>query len=333
MAELDENEREDLLYINCAKSVNTLEDDVRSGLLNYPRSLPAKYFYDEKGSNLFDLICDTPEYYPTRTETALLDEYSIEIIRQSNPQHILEFGSGSSRKTHYLLKACEELAIECKYFPFDVCEEMLHQVKEGLSHDYTWLDVLPMVGDFTAGLDFLYKPNGNCMYVFLGGSLGNFSIDEARVFIRNVRDCMNPGDSFLLGVDRVKKSDVLHAAYNDAQGITEQFNLNVLQVLNERLSADFEITNFHHEAVYNDDQQRIEMYLISNSDHIVYIKDMGEKLAFSKNERVLTEISHKYKKHEVELLLTDAGMSVIHHMEPENGYFSLVLAGPCSSPG
>jgi len=327
MDALDDTEEVECLYIERSRLVNSLEQDVRQGLLNTPRSLPPKYFYDETGSKLFDRICDTPEYYPTRTEARLLEQYAVELINQANPDHILEFGSGSSRKTRYLLNACEQIGIRCEYLPFDVCEEVLHQVNDEFSKDYGWLDVLPLVGDYTAGLQKLYQPDGNCMYVFLGSSIGNFKSDEAVEFITEVSDCMRAGDTLLIGVDRVKDHDVLHAAYNDEQGVTEEFNLNLLQVLNDHLDADFDKTKFRHEALYNREKKRIEMYLVSEQSQIVHLKSMDEKVWFTKDERILTELSHKYSQQDIEQLLARSGLNIINHNEADDKYFSLVLAG------
>ena len=248
-------------------------------------------------------------------------------MASAKPDHILEFGSGTSRKTHYLLQACEKLGIECEYLPFDVCEEMLHQVRDEFNSRYNWLDVLPLVGDYTAGLDHLYQPDGTCMYVFLGSSIGNFTEPEAQAFIGEVVACMRPGDSLLLGVDRVKDHDVLHAAYNDAQGITEQFNLNVLQVLNNQLQGNFEQEKFRHEAVYNADDQRIEMYLISQQEQTVQLDAIEEQLHLSAHEPILTEVSHKYTRAGAERLLTQSGLHILEHIQPPNAYFSLILAG------
>ncbi|MCW9013598.1 MAG: L-histidine N(alpha)-methyltransferase [Gammaproteobacteria bacterium] len=321
----DKNVQDSCIYVAQSRPVNNLEKDVRCGLLARPRCLPPKYFYDETGSRLFDQICDTEEYYPTRTEAALLRQFSAELIDASSPQHILEFGSGSSRKTRHLLSACERLGVACEYLPFDVCEEMLLQVSQEFNQDYSWLDVKLLIGDYTAGLDYLHQPSGTCMYVFLGSSIGNFSVAEARAFIKEIRRCMKPGDSLLLGVDRIKDHDVLHAAYNDAAGITQEFNLNMLQVLNEKLQANFDQRKFRHEASYNSVDQRIEMYLVSEECHTVHLKSMDEQIHFLEEEKILTEISHKYSKQGVEDLLTDSGLHILKHIEAENAYFSLVL--------
>ena len=318
---------ENCIYVPKSRAVNNLIEDVYENLIRRPRSLPPKYFYDESGSLLFDQICNTQEYYPTRVEAGLLEQYACEFIAQANPDHILEFGSGTSRKTHHLIQACEQQEIECEYLPFDVCIEMLQQVHEEFNEQYEWLEVMPLVGDYTAGLKHLHRPDGSCMYVFLGSSIGNFDKVDARRFIAEVRHCMKPGDTLLIGVDRVKDERVLHAAYNDAQGITAQFNLNVLSVLNEQLDGNFDRNLFRHQAIYNDDKQRIEMYLVAERAHSVQLKSLSEELYFHKDEKILTEISQKYTHQGIEDLITAAGISILKHTESKNQWFSLVLAG------
>lgn len=315
------------VYVASSRKINDLIDDVREGMLTHPRYLPPKYFYDETGSRLFDQICDTPEYYPTRTEAALLDDCALDLMALARPDHIVEFGSGTSRKTHYLLKACERMAMECQYLPFDVCEEMLHEVRHLLEAEYEWLNVLPLVGDYTAGLDHIYKPDGRCMYLFLGSSIGNFTLSQARAFVAEIKSCMKPGDTLLLGVDRVKEHDVLHAAYNDAQGLTEKFNLNVLQVLNNRLQANFDLAKFNHKAVYNNFDRRIEMYLVADEAHEVDVSGFHEKLYFDKHDHILTEISHKYSQQDIDDLLSACGLHILKHVEADKAWFSLILAG------
>jgi len=314
------------IYVAQSKVSNTLEQDVKQGLLISPRSMPPKYFYDERGSLLFDQICETEDYYPTRTESRLLDQFAQELIAIAQPEHIMEFGSGTSRKTHHLLQACEQQGVSCEYLPFDVCEEMLHQVRNEFEDHYQWLDVKPLVGDYTAGLDNLHRPKGSCLYVFLGSSIGNFSLPEAQSFIEEVTDCMRSGDTLLLGIDRVKEEHILHKAYNDEQGITGEFNLNLLNVLNSRLDANFDLDKFTHKAIYNPDQQRVEMYLISQQGQQVELDTLGETIELTKGEEILTEVSHKYTHKQAEALLTDAGLHILNHIEPENAWFSLVLA-------
>jgi L-histidine N-alpha-methyltransferase len=303
-----------------------LIEDVRAGLLSPPRYLPPKYFYDDRGSSLFDLICETPEYYPTRMEDSLLSRYGQDIISRARPGRILELGSGTSRKTRRLLDACEQLAHTCIYTPYDVCEPALEQAATELLSAYPWLEITPLAGDYHAGLGNLPAVEGTTLFVFLGSTIGNFSDAEANAFINEIRQCMQPGDFFLLGADRVKNNAVLHAAYNDLGGLTAAFNLNVLSVLNRELQADFRLDNFAHEAVFNTQFSRIEMYLVSSVQQSIRLGTLAETIVLEPGDRILTEISRKFLYEEVEKLLADSGLTVINHFEPDNGYFSLVLA-------
>jgi L-histidine N-alpha-methyltransferase len=237
------------LLIEPSHNVPTLSDDVRSGLLESPRSLPPKYFYDEYGSQLFDKICDTPEYYPTRVEDRLLQQYADDIIARSLPEKIIELGSGTSRKTRRLFDACESNSHLCSFAPFDVCEAMLIQTAEELQSSYTWLEVQPLLGDYHAGLSKLPVISEQNLFVFLGSTIGNFEPEEASDFIRDLHKRMNCGDYFLIGADRVKNIDILNAAYNDASGLTAEFNLNVLQVLNQELGGNFDLNKL--KCTYN----------------------------------------------------------------------------------
>ena len=229
-----------------ARPVAGLAEDARRGLLHRPRSLPSKYFYDERGSRLFDAICRTPEYYPTRTEGMLLARHAAAIIAQARPEHILELGSGASRKTRHLLAACEGGRHTPTYWPFDVCEEMLLAAGAELAGRYDWLTINPLLGDYCGGLRHLPAPNGRRLFVFLGGTIGNFERAEAIALLCELYAIMAPGDRLLLGADRVKDPAVLLAAYNDAQGVTAEFNRNLLQVLNRQLGADFVVEAFRH---------------------------------------------------------------------------------------
>lgn len=314
------------MQVEPTRRIPDVLDDVRNGLMHPPRSLPPKYFYDEYGSCLFDRICETEEYYPTRTEDALLSRYSSEIIKLALPVQIVELGSGTSRKTRRLLDACETHTHSCSYAPFDVCGEMVHQVAIELRHKYRWLAMEPLVGDYHAGLGNLPVANGVSMFVFLGSTIGNFTPKEARNFIDEIRACMHPGDYLLLGADRVKDERVLNAAYNDANGLTAGFNLNVLNVLNREVDANFNIRNFSHMAFFNRDLNRIEMYLVSEIDQIISFRKLGSSIPLSKGERILTEISRKFTCGELESMVTGGGLQIVRHFEPENKYFSLILS-------
>lgn len=306
-------------------SVPGLADDVRDGLLEKPRQLPPKYFYDQRGSRLFEKICQTPEYYPTRTEDNLLRDNSKHIIERTRPAQILELGSGNAQKTRRIFDACEQLDNSCEYVPLDVCENILEVSAAQLKQDYDWLEVMPLVGDYHAGLANLPDSDGTRLLLFLGSTIGNFTPDEALKFIEDVKNSMKPGDYFLLGVDRVKNVDVLHAAYNDAQGITAEFNLNVLHVINRELGADFDVTGFEHSAKYNEAKKRIEMHLVANTEQQVHISDLDATLTFKPGDEILTEVSHKYTPDDIEKLMQRCGLSIIEHYESDNQYFSLIL--------
>lgn len=314
------------LQVRPTRRIPDVIDDVRNGLMRPPRTLPPKYFYDEYGSWLFDRICETDEYYPTRTEDALLSRHSAEIIKQALPVQIVELGSGTSRKTRRLLDACETHSHPCSYAPFDVCEEMVDQVAAELRDKYHWLEVMPLVGDYHAGLGNLPVEDGISMFVFLGSTIGNFTPDDARDFIGEIRSCMHPGDYFLLGADRVKDERILNAAYNDADGLTARFNLNVLKVLNREIDANFDTGNFSHQALYNHYLNRIEMYLVSKIDQIIRIRELGSSISLGEGEKILTEISRKFTYRELEAMICGSGLEIVRHFEPENKYFSLILS-------
>jgi len=317
-----------LRNLPAAQSQNSIADDVRRGLVHRPRWLPPKYFYDERGSWLFDQICKTREYYPTRTEDELLQKYARRIIEFARPQTIFELGSGASRKTVHLLNACEQQGCFSLYQPLDVCGEMLIDAGQRLTQNYEWLDIEALVGEYQAGLDFIADAEGPGLYVFLGGSIGNFTDKEATAFLKRVRQSMSQSDYLLLGADRVKSEDVLNAAYNDARGYTEAFNLNLLNVLNRELEADFRIDQFAHHAFFNSEEHQIEMHLRSQIAQTITFNTLDLQLEFAEGESIRTEISRKFTPESLRELLAAAGFGLVDHFQPENGYFSLVLARP-----
>jgi L-histidine N-alpha-methyltransferase len=306
--------------------VPTLAEDVLEGLFNAPRSLPPKYFYDALGSRLFDEICRTDEYYPTRTELGLLARHADDIVATTLPASILELGSGGATKAARLLEACARRELRVRYAPFDVCAEVLAASGAALQARFPWLEVTPLVGDFTAGLDHLELPPGRRLFVFFGGTIGNFTDLAARRFLAELGRLMEEGDHLLLGVDRVKAPQVLHAAYNDGRGVTARFNLNLLTVLNGALAADFDLANFAHRACYNADAERVEMYLDSVIDQRVAFGRLRRTLELRAGESILTEISRKYTADGVEALLGAAGLATVRHFESAAPLFSLVLA-------
>jgi L-histidine N-alpha-methyltransferase len=315
-------------FVPPTRAVPSLVDDVREGLLASPRSLPPKYFYDDNGSRLFDAICDTEEYYPTRTEDALLKRSARDIIASLQPEHMVELGSGTSRKTRRLLDACEEHGCHATYWPFDVCESMVQDSAEALMDEYEWLHVRGLVGDYHAGFEHFPGFDGRSLFVFLGSTIGNLEHDYAVDFLQELRSLMGADDSLLIGADRVKDSDVLHAAYNDSEGLTAEFNRNVLRVLNREVDANFEPDAFEHRAIYNREQSRIEMHLVSTCAQTVCLTALDETIEFRKGESILTEISRKFTPDSLGALLSEAGFRIERHYEPGDGFFSLVLASP-----
>lgn len=306
----------------------TLAEDVLSGLGRQPKELPPKYFYDEYGSWLFDRICEVPEYYPTRTEDALLRQYARDIIATCKPDTIFELGSGASRKTVHLLNACEQESCFSVYQPLDVCGEMVVDAGQRLIRNYGWLDIEALVGDYSAGLEFVSSAEGTGLYVFLGGSIGNFTHTQAVSFLAKVRQSMSKKDFMLLGADRVKPNAVLNAAYNDSRGYTEAFNLNMLSVINRELGGRFSLDRFAHHAFFNEPDSQIEMHLRSKQDQRIDIEALGMQVSFGEGETVRTEISRKFTPESLSSLVGEAGFHISKHYQPENGYFSLLLLRP-----
>lgn len=311
--------------VPAARPQPSLHDDARAGLLRRPRSMPPKYFYDARGSQLFEAICDTPEYYPSRTEAALLAQHAAEIVDLARPAHIVEFGSGSSRKTRYLLNACATQRHLCTYWPFDTCADALLAAGESLTIDYPWLGINALIGDCLAGLQHLPNMPGRRLFTFLGGTIGNFSLSRAIRFLIDVRQRMQAGDWLLLGADRDKDPDLVHAAYNDSAGLTAEFNLNLLHVLNRELDADFAIDGFHHEAHYNTDFNQVEMYLTAGAAQRIRLGALDRIVELAAGERILTEISRKFTRNALQSLFAAVHFSEVRHYQPDNGFYSLVL--------
>lgn len=321
-------ERVSCTHVQPARETPSMHEDVKEGLFEQPRTLSPKYFYDDHGSRLFDAICDTREYYPTRTEDALLAKHAAEIIAFHQPEHVVELGSGAARKTRRIFDACETESCKAQYWPFDVCHGMVMDSAQQLAEEYKWLTINGLVGDYLGGLKHFPRFDGRTLYVFLGGTIGNFDHDQAVGFLSELCSIMDKDDLLLIGADRVKDHCVLHAAYNDSDGITAEFNLNVLRVLNRELGADFDLDAFDHQAHFNADESRIEMHLVATEDQSVEVDALDSTIEFNSGESILTEISRKFTPESLQDLLAEAGLKIGRHFEPDNGYFSLVLAEP-----
>ncbi|MER5866324.1 L-histidine N(alpha)-methyltransferase [Kitasatospora sp. NPDC002040] len=304
---------------------HALRHDVRSGLTANPKSLPPKWFYDARGSELFEEITRLPEYYPTRAEREILTARAGEIAAATGARTLVELGSGSSEKTRLLLDALRDLGTLHTYVPVDVSESALAAAAEALTADYPELTTHAVVSDFTQGLG-LPPGEGPRLVVFLGGTLGNLLPAERAVFLRELREALEPGDALLLGTDLVKDPDVLVAAYDDAAGVTAAFNKNVLSVLNRELGGDFDPELFDHVALWDAEQEWIEMRLRSRIAQTVKIRELDLPVHFERGEELRTEISAKFRRDRVEKELGAAGLKLTQWWTDEAGRFGLSLA-------
>jgi L-histidine Nalpha-methyltransferase len=300
--------------------------DVRTGLARRPRELPCRYFYDARGSALFEEITRLPEYYPTRAEAAILEARSAEVIELTRPEVVVELGAGSCAKTRLLIEAGLEDDLT-RFVPFDISSAAVEEAVRELASGFDGLRVHGMVGDFRDQLGTIPRL-GRQLVLFLGSTIGNFEEAERRAFLAAVRSLLAPGDHFLLGVDLVKPEPVLHAAYNDSLGITAEFNLNLLHVLNRELEADFEPDLYEHVAFYSSEQQRVEMHLRATRAQVVRIPGAGLTVSLADGERVRTEISAKFTRESAGAALADAGMRLRRWFTDPDCQFGLALAEP-----
>ncbi|WP_321849489.1 L-histidine N(alpha)-methyltransferase [Burkholderia diffusa] len=275
---------------------SAFERDLIDGLSRTPRSISPKYFYDAAGSALFDRICELPEYYPTRTELGILRDRAAEIVRRVGPHaDIVEFGAGSLEKIRVLLDACADnyANAPARYVPIDISADYLHGAAARLRAAYPWLDVAPIAADYTKAeqLAELTETPRRRIGFFPGSTIGNFSPEEADAFLRDAARLLR-GGGLLVGVDLVKDERTLHRAYNDAQGVTARFNLNLLARANAELGADFDLDAFSHCAFYDRKRQRIEMHLVSDIAQTAHVR--GHAFRFDAGEHIHTENSHKF---------------------------------------
>ncbi|MEV4679920.1 L-histidine N(alpha)-methyltransferase [Streptomyces kurssanovii] len=299
-----------------------LRADVLHGLTRTPKTLPPKWFYDARGSELFEEITRLPEYYPTRAEREILAERAPEIAAATGARTLVELGSGSSEKTRFLLDALPSLH---SYVPVDVSESALNGAAEALLADHPDLNVHALIADFTRGPELPVTP-GPRLVAFLGGTVGNLLPGERALFLRSVRAMLDPGDFLLLGTDLVKDEAVLVRAYDDAAGITAEFNKNVLSVLARELGADVDPADFDHVARWDRDNEWIEMRLRARSALTVKIPELDLVVPFEEGEELRTEVSAKFRQDGVRTELAEAGMDLTHWWTDEEGRFALSLA-------
>ncbi|MEM6436158.1 MAG: L-histidine N(alpha)-methyltransferase [Cyanobacteria bacterium P01_D01_bin.115] len=300
--------------------------DVTVGLTHPPKTLPPKYFYDDQGSQLFEQITDLPEYYLTRTERQILETFAEAIATQVGSCDLVELGSGSASKTRILFDAYQRQGQPLRYVPVDVSGGILEESAKALLSDYGALTIHGLVSTYEAALSNLPATDlPRRLIAFIGSTLGNLSPQQAQTFFQRVSAALTPGDYFLLGVDLHKDTATLTAAYNDAQGVTAAFNLNMLSHLNWRFQGDFELSQFRHVAVYNEGDRQIEMYIESLVDQTVNLKALDLTASFAAGERLLSEISRKFDPEQLAQRLAAFGLDVTDTFTDEYRQFALLL--------
>lgn len=301
--------------------------DVKAGLTVWPKRLPCRYFYDSEGSLLFEEICKLPEYYLTRAEREILQERATEIAsRLPKDITLVELGSGNAVKTRLLLEAFLRHQGALRYVPVDISRTALEESSFKLLEEYPRLEIVAIAGEYRDGLRHL-KAQTDCpkLILWLGSNVGNFERSEAASFLRRVRDAMSASDRLLVGIDLRKDRAVLEKAYDDSRGVTTRFNLNILARINRELGGHFDLEAFRHRAVYNEEEGRIEMYLISARAQQVSIDHLGLEVSFAADETIHTENSYKYSSAEIEALASAAGLQIKYQWLDAERRFSVNL--------
>ncbi len=309
------------------KTEKSFAEEISHSLTQNSKFINPKFFYDQIGSKIFEDICKLPEYYLTRTEKKILELLKTELHEHLDSDYrLVELGSGSSVKTRLILDALKQIHEKIEYFPIDI-SDILKESAEGLLEDYENLTITGIIDTYEHGLEFIrdYDDVPN-LIAFLGSSFGNFSPEEGKKFLKFIHSTMKDNDLFLIGLDLVKDKKILEDAYDDSKGVTAKFNLNVLSRINSELNGNFDLEKFSHHSLFNEDEQRIEMYLRSLTKQSVYIPKANLKLEFEKDELILTEHSYKYSISNIEDTLELAGFHIKQIWRDENNHFALVLA-------
>ena len=312
---------------HATKIEKTFAEEISSSLNRDSKFIHPKFFYDKKGSDLFEKICTLPEYYPTKTEIIILKKLQDELLSYIDENfRLIELGSGASIKTRLILDVFTKFQNTTEYFPIDI-SEILTESSENLLKEYENLHITGIIDTYEGGLEFLknYDDTKN-LIIFLGSSFGNFSPDNGYKFLQKINSTMKSDDLFLIGLDLVKDKTILESAYDDSKGVTAEFNLNILSRINDELDADFNLQNFAHHAIYNMKDQRIEMYLKSLVNQSIIVSKSNLKLNLKKDELIHTEYSHKYTLPQIQKLLNCAGFEIQHTWLDDDKYFSLTLA-------
>ncbi len=304
----------------------SLADDVLDGLTRPFKELPPKHFYDARGAELFDRICELPEYYPTRAERTILRASADEVAQLTGAVELVELGSGTAAKTRVLLDALHAAGTLRRYIPLDVTETMVRECAEELTREYPGLTVHGVIGDFERHLDRIPPPPGPRIVAFLGGTIGNFPPGSRRRFLRQIARLLGPEDHLLMGTDLVKDPAVLEAAYDDSQGVTAEFNRNVLRVLNRELDADFDPQDFDHVALFDPEHEWIEMRLRARREHTNHVRDLDLEVHFDAGEELRTEISAKFTPERLAGDLASAGLRLVRWLTDPDDMFALTLS-------
>ncbi len=333
---MDEANRLEVIRVSSDDHLQELARDVRRGLTASPKRLPCRYFYDHEGSLLFEAICALPEYYLWRAERTILQMYVEDILARSFGESaseaiaLVELGSGSATKTRILVEALLRRHGRLLYMPVDISRAILEQSARHLVRDYAGLRVRAIAGDYEDGLAHMASLPERKLILWLGSNIGNLEREEAAAFLRRVRARMAPDDALLVGIDLRKDRALLERAYNDAQGVTARFNKNLLARINRELGGRFDLAAFEHQALYNEAEGRIEMYLVSLRAQRVLIEGLALEVSFLPGERIHTENSYKYAPEEIETLAARAQLRLLGRWSDPEGLFSVNLLGPAS---
>ncbi|MFC1943881.1 L-histidine N(alpha)-methyltransferase [Chloroflexota bacterium] len=312
--------------VNCLDATysDDIARDIREGLTASQKYIPCKYLYDARGSKLFEEICLLPEYYPTRTEVAILEEIAPELMRPYIPRDLIELGSGADRKIRIMLDAAgEAVRSVMRYIPVDISESAITESSLNLIDIYPEMEIIGVIGDFTCRIEGIPSDRPR-LFCFLGGTIGNLDEQESINFLKNISTHMRGDDTLLIGFDMVKPIETVEVAYNDAQGITAEFNRNVLNVINNELGADFDPSHFDHLAFFNIDRSRIEMHLRANRDVWVRLESIGMEVEFEEDETIHTENSRKFTRGSIEHMANQAHLSIQNSYTDPKGWFSLL---------
>ncbi|MCC9135189.1 L-histidine N(alpha)-methyltransferase [Pontibacter silvestris] len=308
---------------------DSFAQDVAIGLNQTPKSLSSRYFYDGKGSELFQQIMALPEYYLTSCEFEVLIAHKQEIVNYFAAEgffHLIDLGAGDALKTKILLSQLQKEQRKFEYVPVDISGDAMAQLCQSLQEEMPAVNVQAVVGEYFQALEWLQANKAEQKVVlFLGSNIGNFKLDESLAFLQSIRSFLNPGDKLLLGVDLRKDPDTILAAYNDATGVTAEFNINLLRRINRELGGDFNINRFRHYAVYNPQEGVMKSYLVSKAHQDVYIKDIDKTFHFDAWEAIHTEYSHKYSLQQVEEMGKQSGFAIEQVFQDKRQYFADVL--------